>query len=194
METIQLNDYVEAVYPELSTLMNVKVFETMKGFFKVTEDDVKLDRNTPPDQFVYGAQVVELMYSAPDLKAVIKIHYSPSETYDILGMVRHDPKLPKIENLNKVFAEFGNQLAGNLKAGFTDMGYIGGISLPVPASAYDEMISSDILVKGRLYSYCGIEIKGTIKIVLTITIQNEGQGLKDYVYSEKVVQEEDEFL
>jgi hypothetical protein len=191
--SISINDFIEAAYPNFTTLYSGVLKDKISKYFKVPENQLTISNIPSSDAFSYGAFISIFLISGRDIKATLKIHYNPSENADLLRLKNTNNSLSDEAALSSIFSELGNLLAGTLKASFLDMGYTVGISLPIEASDYDEIISSDKLVKGRKYAYDSISI-GSSVFSVTLAIDDDGDGLSKYVYEQPKENEEDYFL
>jgi len=179
--TVSLSDLMNVSYPEVVKLFEFIVLDKIKGFLKLSEEDVVFEQATPADRFSYGERLIIFLVAGRDIRLTIKVHYNPTETR---GLIVHKRMENKEENeaLESIFSEFGNLISGGIKHELIEMGYVVGISLPIAASAYDEVISSDKLVKGRSYSYVTVRSKN-VKFVMTLTMDAEDpKGIEGFVF------------
>jgi len=179
--TVSLSDLMNVCYPEVVKLFEYIVLDKIKGFLKLTEENVTFERATPADRFSYGERLIIFLVAGRDIRLTIKVHYNASETRQLITYKRMENK-EEGEALESIFSEFGNLISGGIKHELIEMGYVVGISLPIAASAYDEIISSDKLVKDRTYSYVTVKSEDT-KFVLTLTMDaEEKKGITDFVF------------
>jgi len=195
METIHIKDFIDSKHQQFSIHYYKIIHEKIAAFIRVDKDQLILDNGVAPDQFVYGDRVIVILVSGKDLKATLKIHYSPSEVISIIP-----PKLIESSSnpdfaVESYFCEMANLIAGRLKASFMDMKYTVGISLPIGASCYDELVSSDKLVNNRVYAFTAFKMRENTRFVVTLTIDDEGSGLNSFQYDEGYQEDvSDDFL
>jgi len=189
--TVSLSDLMNVCYPEIVKLFEYIVTDKIKGFLKLGEDDVVFERSTPADRFSYGERLIIFLVAGRDIRLTVKVHYNPSETRSLIVQKRMENK-EEGEALESIFSEFGNLISGGIKHELIEMGYVVGISLPIAASAYDEIISSDKLIKDRTYSYVTVK-SGDVKFVLTLTMDaEERKGITDFVFDAANFQKNEE--
>ena len=114
------------------------------------------------DAYVYGSHQAMILIASRDIKVSFKAHFSLSEiALPTWGSeLRSQPE--RIASLaDDFFREFANLTAGGIKQQLQACGIICGISLPIVASGYDEMIFSDTLRRTRFYDYWKIVAPGT---------------------------------
>ncbi|RZA14073.1 MAG: hypothetical protein EOP10_28650 [Proteobacteria bacterium] len=194
MADIGINDYLESRYAQYAVFVTESLKEKLAAYLRIAQDEFEIDGKLAADQFVYGDRVVLFLVSGKELKVTLKIHYSPSDVESLVPQKLKEAAASKDFAISSYFSELGNLIAGSLKASFLDMGYVVGISLPINASCYDEMISSDKLVQNRAYSYFAIKIKTGAVFYITLNVDNDGEGLKKYVYEKKAEEEDSDFL
>ncbi|HYX33982.1 MAG TPA: hypothetical protein VE954_12775 [Oligoflexus sp.] len=194
MDKIGIGEYLETRYYEFSLRYNEMLREKTRAFLRTAESGITFDSLIAPDQFVYGDRLVVFLISGSNLKATVKIHYNPSEMESLVPKSLLDASETVEKAMQSLFNELGNLYAGSLKTAFLEMSYVVGISLPIAASCYDELISSDQLVPGRAYSYTAITVKDHGQFIVTLTLDNLGSGLAAYKYSRKDAEEDSIFL
>lgn len=158
---IELRSLLSASANGFETCFVSLLREKVEGFLRVPAELLAVATHPKVDGFLYGDRIAVFLISGREIRLTLKIHYSRSRCRAILDY----KNLPidehgdiNAESLFSLFAELGNLVAGGLKRELLDLGYIVGISLPIDASAFDEIISSDRLVAGKLYHYSDVRL------------------------------------
>ncbi len=194
METIGLKDFIDSKYEKFALHYYETLQVKVSAFVKANTADLALDNSIAPDQFVYGDRVIMILVSGKEIQATLKIHYSPSEVIKLMPQKLIESSESPDFAIESFFAEMANLIAGRLKASFMDMNYVVGISLPIRASCYDELVSSDKLVANRAYSFTGIKLSTHSRFVISLAIDDHGEGLKAFKPEAPDEKESDDFL
>jgi hypothetical protein len=208
-KTLTLQDLMSVGAPGFETFITESLREKVKGYLKVPDDQLSIGPHTKIDAFSYGERVAIFLISGREIRITLKIHYSPSECQGLaefkkVGMDADGH--PDPEAAQSLFSELANILAGSIKRELLDLGYVVGISLPIAASAYDEILSSDQLHPGRLHLY--LDVRGrskqsdqdAVKFTVTVAVEpasgEDINRIRNFEYNpdERNQQSENEFL
>ncbi len=194
MTRINISNIIDAKFHDFSILYYNLLHDRIAAYTRINKNEIKLDNTIPPDQFVYGDRVIIILVSGKEIRATVKLHYSLSEVEWLIPQRLIESLGSKSAALESYFSEMVNLIAGALKAELIDMKYTVGISLPISASSYDELVSSDLIKPDRYYAFTACQFEKNAGFVITTVLENEGTALLEYKYQEKQADEDSEFL